>query len=133
VTKLAPWDRAVLERRERLKLRNGDQADQSNTGVMGKLNDEGLNLLFREARTYSTWLNKPVSDKTLQELYELTKWGPEGEREAATSTRGWSPWKPGKSRRPQHEHTHLADKLAKAKAEAYRPLCLQVIDNVIVV
>jgi 3-hydroxypropanoate dehydrogenase len=47
---------------------------------MGKLNDEGLNLLFREARTYSTWLNKPVSDKTLQELYELTKWGPTSDK-----------------------------------------------------
>ncbi len=43
---------------------------------MGKLNDEALNLLFRDARTYSAWTNKPVADETLQELYDITKWGP---------------------------------------------------------
>ena len=41
-----------------------------------RLNDEGMNLLFREARTYGQWLNKPVSDETLRELYELMKWAP---------------------------------------------------------
>jgi 3-hydroxypropanoate dehydrogenase len=43
---------------------------------MAKLSDEALTVLFREARTYGAWLNKPVSDETLRELYELTKWGP---------------------------------------------------------
>ena len=43
---------------------------------MGTLNDEALNVLFREARTYSAWLNQSVSDKALRELYDLTKWGP---------------------------------------------------------
>lgn len=41
-----------------------------------KLNDEGLNLLFREARTQLGWLDKPVSDETLFQLYDLMKWGP---------------------------------------------------------
>lgn len=41
-----------------------------------RLNDDALNVLFREARTYGAWLDKPVTDETLRELYELMKWGP---------------------------------------------------------
>ena len=41
-----------------------------------RLNDEGMNLLFREARTHSHWLDKPVNDETLRELYNLMKWAP---------------------------------------------------------
>jgi 3-hydroxypropanoate dehydrogenase len=40
------------------------------------LNDEGLDLLFREARTHSAWLNRPVADETLRQLYDLMKWAP---------------------------------------------------------
>ena len=40
------------------------------------LNAEGLDLLFREARTHNAWLAKPVSDDTLRQLYDLLKWGP---------------------------------------------------------
>jgi len=40
------------------------------------LNDAALDQLFREARSHNGWLNKPVSDDTLRQLYELTKWGP---------------------------------------------------------
>lgn len=40
------------------------------------LNDEGLDLLFRRARTHNAWLNRPVSDDTLRQLYDLMKWGP---------------------------------------------------------
>ena len=40
------------------------------------LNTEGMNLLFREARTYYGWQQKTVSDETLQELYDLMKWAP---------------------------------------------------------
>jgi 3-hydroxypropanoate dehydrogenase len=36
----------------------------------------GLDLLFREARTHSGWLDKPVPDELLRELYELLKWAP---------------------------------------------------------
>lgn len=41
-----------------------------------RLSEEGMDLLFREARTHSAWLNQPVSDETLQQLYDLMKWGP---------------------------------------------------------
>src|SRR5205807_4074340 len=40
------------------------------------LNDEALDQLFREARTYNAWQDRPVSDETLRRLYELMKWGP---------------------------------------------------------
>jgi 3-hydroxypropanoate dehydrogenase len=36
----------------------------------------GLDLLFREARTHNKWQDKPISDETLYELYELMKFGP---------------------------------------------------------
>jgi 3-hydroxypropanoate dehydrogenase len=40
------------------------------------LNDEALDLLFRNARTFSAWLDRPVSDDTLRQVYDLMKWGP---------------------------------------------------------
>ncbi|GAB3628867.1 malonic semialdehyde reductase [Pandoraea terrae] len=41
-----------------------------------RLSEDGMDLLFREARTHNEWLPKPVSDDTLRELYALMKWGP---------------------------------------------------------
>ena len=43
---------------------------------MDRLDDASLNLLFREARTHTAWLDKPVSDDTLRQIYEVMKWGP---------------------------------------------------------
>ena len=40
------------------------------------LTDTGLDLLFRNARTYTAWLDKPVSAGTLREIYDLLRWGP---------------------------------------------------------
>jgi 3-hydroxypropanoate dehydrogenase len=40
------------------------------------LNEEGMDLLFRAARTHNDWLGQPVSDATLHQLYDLLKWGP---------------------------------------------------------
>ena len=40
------------------------------------LDDKALDTIFREARTHNGWLDKPVSDAKLRELYELAKWGP---------------------------------------------------------
>ncbi len=40
------------------------------------MNDEGLDLIFRKARSQNGWQPKPVSDDQLQRLYELMKWGP---------------------------------------------------------
>jgi len=40
------------------------------------LNNEALDQLFRTARTYNGFTDRPVTDQTLRELYELMKWGP---------------------------------------------------------
>ena len=44
--------------------------------IENKLSEEGLDLLFREARTHTAWLDQPVSETTLHQLYDLMKWGP---------------------------------------------------------
>ena len=41
-----------------------------------QLDDRSLDLIFREARTHSVWLDKPVSDTQLRQIYDLMKWGP---------------------------------------------------------
>src|SRR5579859_1093869 len=40
------------------------------------LNQEGQDLLFRRARSHSVWLDKPVDDGLLKQVYELAKFGP---------------------------------------------------------
>jgi 3-hydroxypropanoate dehydrogenase len=40
------------------------------------LGSEALDRLFRSARTFSHWLDQPVSDDALRQLYDLMKWGP---------------------------------------------------------
>jgi len=44
---------------------------------MGKpLDDAALDTLFREARTHTHWLPKPVDDALLRRVYDLAKFGP---------------------------------------------------------
>jgi 3-hydroxypropanoate dehydrogenase len=38
--------------------------------------DQALDVIFLKARTYSTWLDKPVSDDLLRAAYDLAKLGP---------------------------------------------------------
>jgi 3-hydroxypropanoate dehydrogenase len=40
------------------------------------LNDDGLDLIFRKARTRNAWQDKPVTDAQIRAIYELAKWGP---------------------------------------------------------
>jgi 3-hydroxypropanoate dehydrogenase len=40
------------------------------------LTDEALDVLFRKARTFAAWQDRPVADETLRQVYELMKWGP---------------------------------------------------------
>jgi len=40
------------------------------------LSDQGLDLIFREARTHRAWRDEPVSDVLLQAVYDLAKMGP---------------------------------------------------------
>ena len=41
-----------------------------------QLDDRSLDIIFQEARTHSVWLDKPVSDAQLHQIYDLMKWGP---------------------------------------------------------
>lgn len=43
---------------------------------MAALDEQGLDLLFRHARTHNGWQDKPVDDALLHRLYDLVKWGP---------------------------------------------------------
>jgi 3-hydroxypropanoate dehydrogenase len=43
---------------------------------MADKHSEALDVLFRQARTFSTWLDKPVSDDLLRAAYDLAKLGP---------------------------------------------------------
>jgi 3-hydroxypropanoate dehydrogenase len=40
------------------------------------LSDEGLDLIFRNARTHRAWLDRPVPDALLRQAYELAAFGP---------------------------------------------------------
>ena len=40
------------------------------------MSDDGLELIFRKARTYNAWLDKPVDDALLRRVYDLAKFGP---------------------------------------------------------
>ena len=43
---------------------------------MARLDAESIDLLFKGARTQNGWLDRPVSDAQLHELYEIMKYGP---------------------------------------------------------
>jgi len=40
------------------------------------MSNDGLDLIFRNARTHNTWLDKPVEDALLRQVYDLAKMGP---------------------------------------------------------
>src|SRR5215472_7083681 len=40
------------------------------------VSDDGLDLLFRNARTHNAWLDRPVEDELLRQVYDLAKMGP---------------------------------------------------------
>ncbi len=43
---------------------------------MAPLPDDALDQIFRKARTHNGWLDKPVTDGQLREIWDLLKWGP---------------------------------------------------------
>ena len=44
--------------------------------MSGKLSDDALDTLFRNARTQNAWTDQPVSDDELRAIYDLMKWAP---------------------------------------------------------
>lgn len=57
------------------------------------LDENGLDLIFREARTFNGWQDRAISDDLLHQLFDLAKMGPTA---ANGSPCGWS-----SSRRPR--------------------------------
>jgi 3-hydroxypropanoate dehydrogenase len=43
---------------------------------MLKMDSEALDLIFRNARTHSVWLDKPVDETLLRQVYDLARMGP---------------------------------------------------------
>lgn len=43
---------------------------------VSKLSDDGLDVIFREARTYNGWKDQDISEQTLKDLYDILKYGP---------------------------------------------------------
>jgi 3-hydroxypropanoate dehydrogenase len=39
-------------------------------------NDDALDLIFRKGRTHNVWLNQPVDDALLRQVYDLARMGP---------------------------------------------------------
>ena len=40
------------------------------------MSSDGLDLIFRNGRTHNAWLDKPVEDALLRQVYDLAKMGP---------------------------------------------------------
>src|SRR5271165_5451527 len=40
------------------------------------LNYQSLDQIFRSARTFNGWTDRPVEEDTVREIYDLMKWGP---------------------------------------------------------
>jgi 3-hydroxypropanoate dehydrogenase len=53
-------------------------ADLEPSAVAGRATVEAaaLDTIFREARTFDRWTDRPVADETLRALFDLLKWGP---------------------------------------------------------
>ena len=52
------------------------QAIRDMRARLARVDDDVLDLLFREARTHNGWTDRPVGDDTLRELYALARMGP---------------------------------------------------------
>jgi 3-hydroxypropanoate dehydrogenase len=48
----------------------------SASGQPARLSAEALDRLFLTSRTHNAWIDKPLSDELVRELYDLAKWGP---------------------------------------------------------
>src|ERR1700680_3806272 len=44
--------------------------------MTASLSDHSLDQIFRSARTFNGWADRPVEDSTVREIYDLMKWGP---------------------------------------------------------
>jgi 3-hydroxypropanoate dehydrogenase len=40
------------------------------------IDDKARDVIFQQARSHNAWLDRPVTDETLRQVYDLMKWGP---------------------------------------------------------
>src|SRR5215472_5409658 len=58
-------------------MRPAGLARQTNTrGFDTVMNNDDLDLIFRNARTHTAWLDRPVDDSLLRQVYDLARLGP---------------------------------------------------------
>jgi 3-hydroxypropanoate dehydrogenase len=50
--------------------------DLNGLSMTSALNDQSLDQIFRSARTFNGWTDRPVEDDTVRAIYDLMKWGP---------------------------------------------------------
>lgn len=56
-------------------MSGGENAIASSTRL-ARLDDDALDLIFREARSHKAWLAQPVSDTLLRQVFDLAQTGP---------------------------------------------------------
>src|SRR3977135_471659 len=49
---------------------------ENDLSMTAALSDHSLDQIFRSARTFNGWADRPVEDATVREIYDLMKWGP---------------------------------------------------------
>ena len=77
------------------------------------LSDAALDLLFREARSYNSWLDRDVSDEQIHAIYELMKMGATSANQQPARL-VWCKSPEAKARLAQH----AADRRAEAPSAA---------------
>ena len=56
--------------------RAGPEDTHTRIDMSNVMSDDGLDLIFRKSRTHSAWLDRPVEDALLRQVYDLAKMGP---------------------------------------------------------
>lgn len=64
-------DGAPVQQRE-----SAQEAVRSLRARIGRLSDDAIDLILRDARSHYAWTDRPVSEETLREIYEITIAGP---------------------------------------------------------
>src|SRR5690606_33050522 len=54
-------------------VRGGGEVGRRRAAVNRQVNDDALDILFRQARSHGKWLDKPVTDEQLHAIYDLMK------------------------------------------------------------
>src|SRR5690606_18948527 len=70
--------RANREERPKITVILKLMRDDKTLGIthMATANDQSLDVIFRNARTHSAWLDKPVDESLLKQIHDLAILGP---------------------------------------------------------